>query len=290
MSDAASATTGYRSAEGPKADYAWLAQAGSLVPADKLYDLANSLSSSYRNAEPFPHVVIDNLFDDAMLEHLLAVFPGPKDRFWHRFDAEREVKLALDAEDVIPVPLRLFLYFLNGSLFINFLEGLTGIPGLIPDPHWFGGGLHQIERHGKLAVHADFNRQSRLKLDRRLNLLVYLNKDWKSEYRGDLELWDRDMTACVKKIAPLFNRMVIFSTTDFSYHGHPDELLCPPDRCRRSMALYYYSNGRPADELSESHSTLFQPRPQESFKGGVRRRVKPFVPPVLFDLYDRFTS
>src|SRR6185312_10800494 len=193
--------------------YDWLRQASSLVPTNKLYAIAGDVRDSYRSAQPFPHAVIDNLFDESLLDALLAVFPDPKSRYWHRFDAEKEIKLALDTEDVIPMQIRLFLYFLNGSLFINFLEGLTGIPGLIPDPHWFGGGLHQIERGGKLAIHADFNNHGRLHLDRRLNLLLYLNKDWKPEYGGDFEMWDRDMSACVRKIAPLFNRMVIFSTT-----------------------------------------------------------------------------
>ncbi len=273
-----------------EARYQWLRDATSLIPTPKLYKLANELRAEYQTGDPFPHIIIDNLFDDAMLDELLTVFPDPGQRHWHRFDAEEEIKLALDAEDVIPVQIRMFLYFLNGSLFMSFLEHLTGIPGLIPDPHWFGGGLHQIERGGKLAVHADFNRQDRLQLDRRLNLLVYLNKDWRAEYGGDFELWNRDMSACVKKVAPLFNRMVIFSTTDFSYHGHPDELLCPRDRSRKSLALYYYSNGRPDEERSEKHSTLFRERPKESFKGRVRRTLKPYVPPILFDFYDRATS
>lgn len=269
--------------------FRWLSDASSLIPTTKLYTIANERREEYQAGSPFPHIVIDNLFDDDVLNELLAVFPDPKLRHWHRFDAEQEIKLALDAEDVIPIQIRLFLYFLNGSLFMSFLEHLTGISGLIPDPHWFGGGLHQIERGGKLAVHADFNRQDRLRLDRRLNLLIYLNKDWSPEFGGDFELWNRDMTACVKKVAPLFNRMVIFSTTDFSYHGHPDELQCPPDRSRKSLALYYYSNGRPDEEISERHSTLFRPRPEESFKGRIRRRLKPFVPPVLFSLYDHVT-
>ena len=270
--------------------YTWLRQATSLVPADRLYQLGDALKDQYRDGEPYPHIVIDNLFDDALLDELLAVFPGPDAPFWHRFDAEREVKLALDAEDVFPMPIRMFLYFLNGSLFISFLEHLTGIPGLIPDPHWFGGGMHQIERDGKLAIHADFNRHGRLHLDRRLNLLLYLNKDWRAEYGGDFELWNRDMSECVKKVAPLFNRMVVFSTTDFSYHGHPDELKCPRDRSRKSLALYYYSNGRPDEERTGEHSTLFRPRPGETFKGSVKRRIRPYVPPVLFDLYDRITG
>jgi hypothetical protein len=286
MSDVAEQTPRVREAEA----YKWLRTATSLIPTSKLYKLAHERRDEYQAATPYPHVVIDNLFDGAVLDELLAAFPDAKLRHWHRFDAEAEIKLALDAEDVIPIQIRMFLYFLNGSLFISFLEHLTGISGLIPDPHWFGGGLHQIERGGKLAVHADFNRQDRLRLDRRLNLLIYLNKDWLPEYGGDFELWNLDMTSCVKKVAPLFNRMVIFSTTDFSYHGHPDELTCPRDRTRKSLALYYYSNGRPDVERSEKHSTLFRERPQESSKGRIRRQVKPFVPPILFDLYDRITG
>lgn len=273
----------------PALQFQWLNAASSLVPTTKLYEIARERREEYQAGSPFPHIVIDDLFDDAVLNELLRVFPNPETRHWHRFDAEEEIKLSLDTEDVIPIQIRIFLYFLNGSLFVNFLEHLTGISGLIPDPHWFGGGLHQIERGGKLAIHADFNRQDRLRLDRRLNLLIYLNKDWNPAFGGDFELWDRDMTACVKKVAPLFNRMVIFSTTDFSYHGHPNELLCPPGFSRKSLALYYYSNGRPDEEKSEKHSTLFRPRPEESFKGRIRRRLKPFVPPILFNIYDDVT-
>lgn len=283
-------TAEMRAVNASASQYDWLSQAVALIPTEKLYRLAEELRDSYQSADPFPHVVIDDLFDNDLLNHLLAVFPSPKDRFWHQFDAEREVKLALDTEDVIPIPIRLFLYFLNGSLFMSFLERLTSIPGLIPDPHWFGGGLHQIERNGKLAIHADFNRQSRLRLDRQLNLLIYLNQDWAADYGGDFEMWNKDMTCCVKKVAPLFNRMVVFSTTDFSYHGHPDELMCPRERSRKSLALYYYSNGRPEEEQSAVHSTLFQPRPQETFRSSVKRRLKPYVPPILFDLYDKVTG
>jgi Rps23 Pro-64 3,4-dihydroxylase Tpa1-like proline 4-hydroxylase len=150
------------------------------------------------------------------------------------------------------------------SVFIDFLETLTGITGLLPDPHLWGGGLHQIQRGGFLKVHADFNRHERLDLDRRLNLLVYLNKDWKEEYGGQLELWSRDMKRCEERVLPVFNRCVVFSTTDTSYHGHPDELTCPEGWTRKSMALYYYTTGRSAEETSQSHSTLYQERPGES--------------------------
>jgi hypothetical protein len=140
---------------------------------------------------------------------------------------------------------------------------LTGIQGLVPDPHLWGGGLHQILPGGKLAVHADFNKYPHFKLDRRLNVLVYLNRDWQEQWGGQLELWNRDMTRCEQRILPLFNRMVCFSTTDSSFHGHPDPLRCPADRTRRSLALYYYSNGRPAEEIGRPHTTLFQYRPDD---------------------------
>ena len=147
----------------------------------------------------------------------------------------------------------------NSSAFVDFLQMLTGIEeALIPDPHYRGGGLHQIERGGYLEVHADFNQHPTFGLDRRVNVLVYLNHDWQSDWGGQLELWDRSMSRAVQRIEPQFNRTVIFSITDTAFHGHPDELRCPPSRTRQSLAFYYYSNGRPLEERSEVHTTLFQ--------------------------------
>ncbi|HEV3383297.1 MAG TPA: 2OG-Fe(II) oxygenase [Gemmata sp.] len=135
----------------------------------------------------------------------------------------------------------------------------------MPDPHYEGGGLHQIEPGGFLKIHADFNYHTRLRLDRRINLIVYLNKDWQEDYNGHLELWDRNMTHCVHKILPAYNRCVVFSTTDWSYHGHPEKLTWPAGRTRKSLALYYYTNGRPEEEKSDAHGTLWQERPTGRF-------------------------
>ena len=138
-----------------------------------------------------------------------------------------------------------------------FLEKLTGIAGLIPDPHLRGGGLHEIRRGGSLGVHADFNFYKRLNLFRRLNLLLYLNENWSEEWGGHLELWDRTGKRCMQRIAPIFNRAVIFDTSNFSYHGHPHPLECPDNRSRKSLALYYYTVEAPADEDRTPHTTLF---------------------------------
>ncbi|WP_206603044.1 2OG-Fe(II) oxygenase [Leptolyngbya ohadii] len=246
--------------------------------------LAQRYRESYASADPFPHTVIDNFLPERILDSILEEFPQPGSIDWQRFEAAAEKKLASKSEQQMGAATRLLLYQLNSSTFISFLETLTGITGLIPDPHFEGGGLHQIEPGGYLKMHVDFSRNDRLKLDRRLNLLIYLNKDWKEEYGGHLELWDKDVTQLSKKILPLFNRCVIFNTTDFTFHGHPEPLTCPPGNTRKSLALYYYSNGRPAHETrGGQHSTLFRARPGETIdfekpKRSPKELVKKLLP------------
>jgi hypothetical protein len=249
----------------------------------RLTALAAAQAAAYQSATPFPHVVIDDFLPDDVIARIIEEFPGPKDVDWQRFDADTEVKLATDDIQVVPPYTRHVLDQFNSETMVDFLEQLTGISGLIPDPHFWGGGLHQIERGGHLKVHSDFNWHEELLLDRRLNLIVYLNEDWDPAWGGGLELWDRDMTACQERVVPVANRCVIFNTTDFSLHGHPDPLDCPPERTRRSMALYYYSNGRPAEELSTSRSTDFRPRPGETWRRqpGTGSRYAQWIPPAL---------
>ena len=254
------------------------------LDANYLNSLALKHREEYAHAKPFPHVVIDDFLPEFVLENVLSEFPKPGNIDWIRFKTTAEKKLASKHEQQMGDAIRLLLYQLNSSTFITFLETLTGIDGIIPDPHFEGGGLHQIERGGYLKIHADFNRHKKLRLDRRLNLLIYLNKDWKEEYGGVLELWDKDMTRCQKKILPIFNRCVIFNTTDFSYHGHPDPLTCPSGQTRKSLALYYYSNGRPAEEIvGGDHLTLFQARPEDSMLA-FKTALKKLMPPVLVDV------
>ena len=112
-----------------------------------------------------------------------------------------------------------------------------------------GGGLHEIKRGGVLKIHTDFNKHPYKNIDRRINVLIYLNKQWKKNYGGNLELWNKSMKKCEKKIAPNFNTMVIFSTNDFTNHGHPNPLKCPETISRKSIATYYFSKGRPLKEI-----------------------------------------
>jgi len=258
---------------------------GRFLPLSRMHEVSLSAHSSYIQAKPFPHIVLDDFFDPELVEQLLAEFPQPGAIRWQTFDNEHEIKLASAAESSFGPVTRLLLYHLNSITFLEFLTKVTGIPDLISDPRFDGGGLHQIVRGGKLGVHADFNRHRNFNLDRRLNLLLYLNHDWREEYGGHLQLWNRDMTRCEAKILPVFNRMIIFGTTDFTYHGHPDPLECPEHMTRKSLALYYFSNGRPAEEKSDAHSTLFRARHEGEFRLTVRQRLRSIardlLPPIV---------
>ncbi len=255
------------------------------LPLSRMAEFTELGYASYVGAKPFPHIVFDNFFNETLLDMVLSEFPRADQAKWQRFDNEREIKLAAAAESSFGPVTRLLLYHLNSITFLEFLRAVTGIENLIPDPRFDGGGLHQILPGGKLGIHADFNKHPNYGLDRRLNLLLYLNKDWREEYGGHLELWDRKMTRCEAKVLPIFNRVMIFATTDFTYHGHPDPLTCPQDRTRKSLALYYFTNGRPAMEISENHSTIFKARQKGDFRPTLKQRLrnlaKDLLPPVL---------
>jgi hypothetical protein len=273
----------------------WMVDTGLKFVFDpaRLTALADRYRADYTQARPFPHVVIEDFLPLEALRAVLAEFPRPDQVDWIAFNNPAEKKLATRAEAQMGAWTRFLLYQFNSSIFLSFLESLTGIRGLIPDPHFWGGGLHQIERGGFLKIHADFTRHPILPLDRRLNLLLYLNEDWPEEYGGQLELWDRGMIKCEARILPVFNRCVIFSTTAFSFHGHPDPVACPAWQTRKSIALYYFSNGRPEEEHPIDHGTLFVHRPGEAYKAprpdGLSRAqvakkiIKRLLPPILID-------
>lgn len=248
-----------------------------------LLELARRHAHAHQTANPFPHSVIDDFLPPQLLDTVLAEFPSPHTDGWERYDDPLQKKLGSRDEELLGPQTRLLLHEFNSAPFVRFLEELTGIEGLIPDPWFEGGGLHQIERGGLLKVHVDFNKHTLLKLDRRINVLLYLNKDWEEDWGGQLELWDTEMTEAKKRIIPAFNRMVVFNTTDFANHGHPDPLQCPPDRQRRSIALYYYSLGRPAAEVRASHTTIFKRRPGENIGMTWNEVGENLLPPLVLD-------
>ena len=212
---------------------------------------------------PFPNISFENFFDEVSLDEILAYFPDLKSKGDYNFKNANENKLATKGEYKLSEHAREFIRFLNSQVFLDFLTNLTGIENLIPDPTLVGGGYHELKPGGFLKIHSDFNKHPNTKLDRRINVLVYLNKDWKSEYGGQFELWNETMTECIKRIEPNFNTMAIFSTTSKSYHGNPGIIKCEQGNSRKSIAMYYYTNGRPEHEVVEfleDHSTIFKAR------------------------------
>lgn len=166
-----------------------------------------------------------------------------------------EKKLATKGENKFGPKTKDLVHFLNSEPFLNFLQILTGIiETLIPDPYFEGGGFHEIKPGGFLKLHVDFHRHRKMDLDRRLNLLIYLNQNWEESFGGHFELWERDMSNSVTKILPIFNRIALFTTSGDSWHGHPDPLNCPTGMSRKPLALYYYTNGRPENELKKRDS------------------------------------
>lgn len=253
---------------------------------DYLMGFAEANREKYVSASPFPHIAIENFMRPELLDAVLRDFPGQTHVPWDGMIDKDQKKFAFNATSKLAPSVRQVLHFLNSKEIINFLEKLTGIQGLIPDPHLAGGGLHELRPGGFLKVHADFNWHKQLRLDRRINLLVYLNKDWYPGYAGNLELWDTAMQGKVREYRPLFNHCVIFNTTDTSFHGNPVPVGCPPDRSRRSIAMYYYTNGRPEGEVSTSHGTLFRNRPGEATAAEKRTTfAKSLVPPIMLDIW-----
>ena len=244
------------------------------------------LSKQYQESEPFPHIVLDNFFNEEILDKVLSNFPNLEEKNKKstiQFNDKSGIKSASLGEAEFSEISKDFMYFLNSETFLLWLQELTGIKEkLISDPYFNGGGFHEIKKDGLLKIHADYNKHPETKLDRRINLLIYLNKDWKEKYGGHIELWSKDMQTCSKKILPLFNRIVIFNTLTNSYHGHPEPLSCPEYMSRKSIALYYFSNGRPVNEVHQEHTTIYKRRPGvRELKSSITDALKLFIPPIF---------
>jgi hypothetical protein len=250
------------------------------------------LRERYRGARPFPHIVLDDFLSPDLLKRVLESFPSNEGKKFFDRNQER-LKFQFQPHETDSGLVRNLFAELNGAAFLGFLEEMTGIEGLIADPWFEGGGLHETKRGGHLGVHADFNVHGRLKAQRRINLLIYLNDDWEDDYGGQLELWDRQMTECVVRVKPLLGRAVIFNTDLDSFHGHPDPLTCPADRSRRSIATYYYSAPEEGIASLPKRTTNFQVRPgsNDDVDHAIRRYhfINDWVPPKLQRIARRLT-
>jgi hypothetical protein len=232
---------------------------GLFLDGPSLVRRARPLSSAYAAARPFPHIVVDGLFGEAAARQLAGAFPGPAAARWKYRDFPEQRRYGQLQQTgfagVAPL-IRHALGELNGMAFLDFLEALTGVRGLIPDPHFVGAGLLLTPPGGFLGVHADFDRDRRRGLRRALTALVYLNPDWDDAWGGHLELWDEDATAAVARISPRCDRLVVMAHGDRYFHGQPVPLACPPDRFRAALAAYFYvADGKPG---ADAHGAIWR--------------------------------
>ena len=221
--------------------------------------LSIKYSKKYQKKKPFPHIKLNNFLPVNIANQLSNSFPKFESTNWIKFKKYGKNKNTFNRKSVqderkFPLKFRSFFREVNSRQFILFLESLTGIDNLIPDPYFMGGGIHSAKRGGYINIHSDFNWHHKLQLHRRVNVLIYLTKNWKKNYKGSLEFWSKD-----KKIVsylPDFNSTIIFNTTNKSFHGVPEPLNT--DKFRRVLNLYYYSSNRPKNEMSEPHFTNYK--------------------------------
>ena len=259
---------------------------GALLPLDvaAAQEAGKELAEAYQAAAPFPHAVIDDFLPRAVIDYCLDHFPRDLDADGRAFDRDQErYKRSFQPDHLDDARLRELFYTFNARPFIKLVENVTGIKGLIPDPYFMGGGFHEIGQGGHLSVHADFNHHKPMNLERRVNVLIYLNDGWEDAYGGQLELWNEGMTERVKSVVPIANRCVMFSTTGESWHGNPNPIDHPDGQTRKSIALYYYTStwdGSKADK-----TTQFKVRPGSADKTDWKVKtdeiLTELLPPVL---------
>lgn len=235
-----------------------------LVLSD-LASLASEHRQEYLDAVPWPHLVLQNLVDPAMIA---AAEAEELDRALGLEVQKGRRILKAESPEVEGHAAAEILESLCTPEFVAFLEQLTGINGLIADRTHYWGGLHVSPPGAFQALHRDFRLHPVTGLYHRVNVLVFLNSDWKSEYGGELELWPADTKACGRQIAPLAGTVVIFETTVTSFHAVPEPLKCPPGRARLSLASYYYTD-YPSPNYQREPRFFVPKRPQDPWYMGV---------------------
>jgi hypothetical protein len=230
--------------------------------------------------QPYRHLVIDNFFDRRLADLCLRDFPPLDAGGWeHANDKDIEVKFRTTWESEFDIPEGIVdaVRILNSSVFLKAMAERIGIEKIIPDPYFSGGGLNVTTRGGLLDVHVDGNYHDATGLNRRLNAILYLNPDWQPSWGGEFGIYDSKGEVCLKKVPPVFNRLVVFDSHDYSFHGLPDPVTFPEGEPRRSIILYYYTKDpRPSQQIAvaEPHSALWKRRDLHDKRGQKTRAFK----------------
>jgi hypothetical protein len=231
----------------------------------------DALRERVRKARPVPHFSIDNFLEEGFARECERSFPTfeQASKLGRGFEAVNEKKkVQITDSTKFPPPVLRLHEALMSKEWLDTLSYVMDMPNLLADAELQGGGIHETGPRGHLDVHVDFNYIKERDLHRRLNILIYFNPDWKEEWGGNIELWDKDVQVLEQSFSPVFNRCVVFETNEISFHG-VTAVTCPPDRARKSFAAYYYTKEPPAHWTGEWHDTIFKARPDEKVKGMV---------------------
>jgi hypothetical protein len=239
-----------------------------------LHERLNELAARFQQRDPFRYVVIDDFFSAEYCSELLAQFPAFGSGNARNEAGELGNKSTVKKIRGIGPAYAALDDALRTREFLDLIGSITGIPNLLYDPWYFGGGTHENRNGQALDAHVDFNKHPIERWHRRLNLIAYLNPAWDDAWGGSLQLHSdpRAPADRVTTITPLYNRVVIFETTEWSWHGFP-RITLPGNKdglSRKSVALYFYTTDRPTEELADTHSTIYvdQPLPQR-FRDGL---------------------
>ncbi|MDR6304502.1 Rps23 Pro-64 3,4-dihydroxylase Tpa1-like proline 4-hydroxylase [Nitrobacter vulgaris] len=227
-----------------------------------LHKRAEVLRDEYLNAKPWPHVVVANGFPDDFLDEIAdEVANIDQSHIISSLDV-RQIKQ--EASQGFGPATQHFFDLVDGESFREFISTVTGVDNLLSDPSHKLAGAHRTPPGGYTKIHRDFEMHPDTGLFHRVNLLVYLNRDWPDSYGGSLELWPTDMSAIGRRVFPRFNTMVLWETHGGTLHGLPDPVRCPPNRMRLSVASYYYTKEcRPAAAGERRGGRYWAARPED---------------------------
>lgn len=239
-------------------------------------DKSNFVSQmqAFKSGKPFNYSVIDNFFDVETAKHLEEEFPKYDSTDWHIYKNAIENKKTSNNWNLFPsLTYRVFKYLCSDE-FINLIADLIGSE-LYPDVGLHGGGWHIHSNGGNLNPHLDYSIHPKLKLQRKLNLIIYLSENMTEGMGGEFGMWannNNEPGNLIKSFSPLFNRAVIFDTTQNSWHGMVSPVSCPPDIYRKSLAVYYLCD--PSKNAKSHQRALFAPREQQKGDKRVEELIK----------------
>ncbi len=257
----------------------------------KLTRSIEDLRSGYSNSKPFPHVVIDNMFSDEVLDSLLSEMAAMRRDQWSNIEQdtrERTARMRSAAE--MGTAGNQLVGIVHSAAFLYLLAEITGIEQLLPDPYLQGAGYAMMRRGDYFNVHADRNVAYDTGLTRRLAMIIFLNRAWSPQYHGQLELWSDDGKRCDVRIDPFFNRTVLFEVAYPNFHGVPTPLECPADRMRQSFITYYHTVGLKEKPHLKPHSSIFAPRYYGTNRVTFKSFVRDLTPPLLARAIRRLTK